>query len=112
MPGILHTSQLDHPLDQLTIPHHRGMTILIKPGVLISILRKEWVPYLSSILYSNNCVQYDPASYPQPYIPEGGPSSEPSPPATESTDPPRGRKRTRTQVNPDDSFPLLLLINT
>ncbi len=84
------------------------MSILIKPGVLISILRKECVlyPFSFSILYSNNRVQYDPGSYPQPYIPDGGPSSEPSPPATEGTDPPRGRKRTRTQVNPGDSFHL------
>jgi hypothetical protein len=43
-------------------------------------------------------MQYDPSSYPQPYMPEGGPSNEPSPLPTETTDPPRGRKRTRTQV--------------
>jgi hypothetical protein len=87
------------------------MSILIQLGVLISILRKECVLCPFSIPYSNNRVQYDPGSYPQPYIPEGGPSNEPSPPATESTDPPRGRKRTRTQVNPGDSFHLFLLIN-
>ncbi|KAH9045110.1 hypothetical protein EDB84DRAFT_1469237 [Lactarius hengduanensis] len=52
---------------------------------------------------------YDPGSYPQPYIPEGGPSSEPSPPATDSTDPPRGRKRTRTQPTP--APPATALVN-
>ncbi|KAI0305526.1 hypothetical protein B0F90DRAFT_1808773 [Multifurca ochricompacta] len=43
---------------------------------------------------------YDPSSYSQPYIPEGGPSTEPSPPPAETADPPRGRKRTRTQPTP------------
>jgi len=43
---------------------------------------------------------YDPSTYPQPYMPEGGPSNEPSPPPAETTDPPRGRKRTRTQPTP------------
>ncbi|KAI0268626.1 hypothetical protein BC834DRAFT_968089 [Gloeopeniophorella convolvens] len=52
---------------------------------------------------------YDPSSYSQPYMPEEGPSNEPTPPPAEATDAPRGRKRTRTQPTP--APPATALVN-
>jgi hypothetical protein len=87
------------PLGQSTTLPRQVLSILTKLGIRISILRKEYVLHHIAVLYLNCRTQYDPSSYPQPYMPEGGPSNEPSSPPTETTDPPRGRKRTRTQVN-------------